>query len=126
MIPSWVRWVEVAQVLEGSQAGELQDWLADHGIAARIRSHRVERPGTGTSVGYQVLPDRAPAIGRYSIEVRRDNLDRAHAALEASGWTVQGYEGRWWISQSLTLVGMALTVTIVIGLVILIRVLGEN
>lgn len=126
MIPGFVRWVEVAQVPSGAQAGEMQDWFADHGIYSRIRTHHEERPGVGTSIGYQVLPDRAPRISRFTIEVRRGDLEAARGALEASGWVVDGYEGRWWLSQGLTLAGMALTTGIVIGLVVLLRTLGET
>lgn len=126
MIPFWVRWVEVAQFPDVSHAGDLQDWLADRGISARIRAHTSERPGVGTSVGYQVLPDRSPVASRFSLEVRRDDLEQAHAALEASGWEVEGYEGHWWLSQSLTIIGMALTAAIVVALIVLLRVLGEG
>lgn len=126
MIPWWIRWIEVAQVPDGTQAGELQDWFADMGIYARVRGHREERPGVGTSVGYQVLPDRAPRIGRYSIEVRRDDLERARDALTASGWSLEGYEGRWWLSQGMTLLGIALTAAIVIALLVLLGALGEG
>ena len=126
MIPPWVRWVEVAQFTDATHASDLQDWFADRGIYARIRTHTSERPGVGTTVGYQVLPDRAPAVSRFAIEVRRDDLTEAQGALEASGWQVEGYEERWWLSQTLTLAGMMLTTVVVIGLIILVRVLGEG
>ena len=68
MIPFWVRWVEVAQVLDAGQASDLQEWFAERGIYTRLRAHRQERPGIGTNVGFQVLPDRAPMVHRFSIE----------------------------------------------------------
>ena len=126
MIPPWVRWVEVAQFADATHANDLQDWFADRGIYARIRTHSSERPGVGTTVGYQVLPDRAPMVSRFAIEVRRDDLEDAQGALEASGWQVQGYEEHWWLSQTLTVAGMVLTTTVVVALIILLRVLGEG
>lgn len=126
MIPPWVRWVEIAQFRDAGHANDLQDWFADRGIVARIRTHRSERPGVGTTVGFQVLPDRPPMLSRFSVEVRPHDLRTAQAALEASGWTVEGYEGRWWLSQSLTVAGMALTTLTVVGLIILLRVLGQQ
>ncbi|MGE3960719.1 MAG: hypothetical protein AB7F65_03455 [Dehalococcoidia bacterium] len=126
MIPSWVRWVEVAQFLDGAQATDLQDWFAERGIYARIRVHRSHQPGVGTSVGSDLIPDRAPVASRFTVEVRRGDLEEARDALMASGWELQGYEGRWWISQTLTLVGMALTAAIVVALIVLLRVLGEG
>src|SRR5690606_34362090 len=126
MIPPWVRWVEVAQVPDGAQAGDLQDWLVDHSIDARLRTHHDERPGAGVSDGYQVLPDRAPRASRYSIEVRREDLERTQEALRASGWQVDAYESRSWVSEALSLATLALTATVVIGLVLLIRVLGDR
>lgn len=126
MIPPWIRWVEVAQFFDASHAHELQDWFADRGMYARIRTHQRERAGVGTSVGYQILPDRAPMVHRFSIEVRRDDLETAQEALQAAGWDTTGYEGHWWVSQSLTLAGMALTTAIVVGLIVLVRALGEG
>lgn len=126
MIPFWIRWVEVAQFFDVSQAGELQDWFGDRGIYARIRTHQQERAGVGTSVGYQILPDRAPVAHRFSIEVSRSDLESAQEALQAAGWDTAGYEGHWWLSQSLTLGGMVLTTAIVVALIVLVRTLGEG
>ena len=126
MIPFWVRWVEVAQFFEGSHAGDLQDWLADHGIYARINTHRQEQTGVGTSGGDQVLPDRAPVAQRYSVEVLREDLELAQEALRASGWQTTAYEGREWLSQSLTVAGTGITIVIVAALVVLLRILGER
>lgn len=126
MIPFWVRWVEVAQVLDAGQASDLQEWLGDRGIDTRIRAHRQERPGVGTNVGFQILPDRAPMVHRFSIEVRRDDMAPAQDALGAAGWDTTGYEGHLWVSQMMTLVGMALTATIVVGLIVLVGRLGED
>lgn len=126
MIPFWVRWVEVAQVTDAAQASDLQEWFAEHGVYTRLRAHRQERPGVGTNVGFQMLPDRAPMVHRFSIEVRRDDLEPAQEALQAAGWDTTGYEGHVWLSQGLTLVGMALTTAIVIVLLVLMRRLGEG
>lgn len=64
MIPSWIRWVEVAQFFEASRAHELQDSFADRGIYALIRTHQRERAGIGSTVGYQLLPHRASVVVR--------------------------------------------------------------
>jgi hypothetical protein len=126
VIPPWVRWVEVAQVLDAAHASDLQEWFADRGILTRIRAHRQERPGVGTSVGFQILPDRAPMLHRFSIEARRSDLAPAQDALRAAGWDTEGYEGHWWLSQSLTLAGMGLTTAIVVALIVFGRRLAEG
>ena len=126
MIPFWVRWVEVAQVLDAGQASDLQEWFAERGIYTRIRAPRQERPGVGTNVGFQVLPDRAPMVHRFSIEVRRDDMAPAQDALATAGWDTTGYEGHLWLSQMMTLLGMGLTATIIVGLIVLVRRLGEG
>jgi hypothetical protein len=116
VIPPWVRWIEVAQFPESVDADHVRDWLEREQIQTRVRPHRGEPRGNiGTSVGYQILPDRAPVPHRYTVEVRRHELERAHAVLAREGWNYEGYETHWWLLQSVILGGLVLTAVIVIG-----------
>ncbi len=126
MIPPWVRWVEVAQVLDAAQASDLQEWFADRGILTRIQAHRRQHTGVGTSVGFEIVPDQAPMVHRFSIEARRTDLEPAQEALRTAGWDTTGYEGNWWLSRGLTLAGMAFTTAVVVALLVLGRRLGEG
>lgn len=126
MIPFWVRWVDLAQFPGQSDAAGVQQWLADEGIMTRLRAHRQERGQVGTSVGFQILPDQTPGAYLYTVEVHRDDLDRAHEALARHGWRTEDYERHWWLSQSLVIGGFALSVVIVVGLVVAFALTGET